>query len=601
MQNNDKKVLLRISNLKQYFPLKGGRFVKANDGITLDIYEGETFGLVGESGCGKSTLGRTILQLYHQTYGRTMYYGRSLDDLAPKYVIDTVKNLKARRTKLRELEQKRDKLEAEYAKLSEKEQYAKHGELDTARKLAEDALLDITKIVGGFLVVDDLDPVIAAYSKDYAIARKLSSMEEKRQELQVDVDDAEYAKKTAEEAGKSGKDDQLQKAQEKLKQCDEQIAALRAQLDAGRKEIEALRAPYANDPEFQKYEAYRDDGIDLARLEYNEMRRLRRDMQLIFQDPYSSLNPRMSVGQIISEGMQAHNMIKKKDARMQEMVLKIMDDCGLAPYFLHRFPHQFSGGQRQRIGLARAMVMEPELVVADEPISALDVSIRAQVLNLLKKFQKERDITYLFIAHDLSIVRFISDRIGVIYKGDIVEIAEAEELFDFPLHPYTRSLISAIPIPDPILEKNKVLFTYDPSVHDYSEDKPELVDIGNNHFVYGNKKEIEEYKAIRAKGEKVKSITILDPNAPRPEQTEQKVDENGSDAFLETPLHDTGSKWYSILSFFLPILGLIAAGVFRHFHHIRNYKACKKGAIAGLITRAVIILFFALMLVFALL
>ena len=178
MQNNDKKVLLRISNLKQYFPLKGGRFVKANDGITLDIYEGETFGLVGESGCGKSTLGRTILQLYHQTYGRTMYYGRSLDDLAPKYVIDTGRNLKSRRTKLRELEQKRDKLEADYAKLSEKEQYAKHGELDTARKLAEDALLDITKIVGGFLVVDDLDPVIAAYSKDYAIARKLSSMEE---------------------------------------------------------------------------------------------------------------------------------------------------------------------------------------------------------------------------------------------------------------------------------------------------------------------------------------------------------------------------------------------------------------------------------------
>ena len=123
MQNNDKKVLLRISNLKQYFPLKGGRFVKANDGISLDIYEGETFGLVGESGCGKSTLGRTILQLYHQTYGRTMYYGRSLDDLAPKYVIDTVRNLKSRRVKLRELEQKRDKLEAEYAKLSEKEQY----------------------------------------------------------------------------------------------------------------------------------------------------------------------------------------------------------------------------------------------------------------------------------------------------------------------------------------------------------------------------------------------------------------------------------------------------------------------------------------------
>lgn len=449
MQNNDKKVLLRISNLKQYFPLKGGRFVKANDGITLDIYEGETFGLVGESGCGKSTLGRTILQLYHQTYGRTMYYGRSLDDLAPKYVIDTVKNLKARRTKLRELEQKRDKLEAEYAKLSEKEQYAKHGELDTARKLAEDALLDITKIVGGFLVVDDLDPVIAAYSKDYAIARKLSSMEEKRQELQVDVDDAEYAKKTAEEAGKSGKDDQLQKAQEKLKQCDEQIAALRAQLDAGRKEIEALRAPYANDPEFQKYEAYRDDGIDLARLEYNEMRRLRRDMQLIFQDPYSSLNPRMSVGQIISEGMQAHNMIKKKDARMQEMVLKIMDDCGLAPYFLHRFPHQFSGGQRQRIGIARALATKPKFVVCDEAVSALDVSIQAQIINTFEDLQKKLGIAYLFIAHDLLVVQHISHRIAVMYLGRIVEVGTSEDVIDRPQHPYTQSLISAIPIPDP--------------------------------------------------------------------------------------------------------------------------------------------------------
>ena len=325
-----------------------------------------------------------------------------------------------------------------------------------------------------------------------------------------------------------------------------------------------------------------------------------RNIQMVFQDPAASLNERATVDYIVSEGLYNFHLFENEEDRVRK-VENIISEVGLLPEHLTRYPHEFSGGQRQRIGLARAMVMEPELVVADEPISALDVSIRAQVLNLLKKFQKERDITYLFIAHDLSIVRFISDRIGVIYKGDIVEIAEAEELFDFPLHPYTRSLISAIPIPDPILEKNKVLFTYDPSVHDYSEDKPELVDIGNNHFVYGNKKEIEEYKAIRAKGEKVKSITILDPDAPRPEQTGQKVDENGSDAFLETPLHDTGSKWYSILSFFLPILGLIAAGVFRHFHHIRNYKACKKGAIAGLITRAVIILFFALMLVFALL
>ncbi len=299
-------------------------------------------------------------------------------------------------------------------------------------------------------MVDDLDPVIAAYSKDYGIARKISALEEKRQALQVDVDDAQYAKKTAEEAGKSEKSGQLEKAQEKLKQCDDQIAALRQQLDAGRQEIEALRQPYASDPEFQKYEAYRDDGIDLARLEYNEMRRLRRDMQLIFQDPYSSLNPRMSVGQIISEGMQAHNMIKKKDARMQQLVLNIMDECGLAPYFLHRFPHQFSGGQRQRIGIARALATNPKFVVCDEAVSALDVSIQAQIINLLLDLKEQQNLTYMFITHDLSVVKYISDRVGVMYLGTMVELAAADEIFHHPIHPYTEALLNAIPTTDTV-------------------------------------------------------------------------------------------------------------------------------------------------------
>ena len=235
-----------------------------------------------------------------------------------------------------------------------------------------------------------------------------------------------------------------------------------------------------------------------------------RNIQMVFQDPAASLNERATVDYIVSEGLYNFKLFENEADRVAK-VEKIINDVGLLPEHLTRYPHEFSGGQRQRIGIARAMVMEPELVIADEPISALDVSIRAQVLNLMKKFQKERDITYLFIAHDLSIVRFISDRIGVIYKGDIVEIAEAEELFDFPLHPYTRSLISAIPIPDPRLEKNKVLFTYDPSIHDYSTDKPALTEVSPGHFVFGNAAEIEEYKAIRTKGEKLKSITILDP------------------------------------------------------------------------------------------
>ena len=324
-----------------------------------------------------------------------------------------------------------------------------------------------------------------------------------------------------------------------------------------------------------------------------------RNIQMVFQDPAASLNERATVDYIISEGLYNFKLFENEQDRVQK-VENMIEEVGLLPEHLTRYPHEFSGGQRQRIGLARAMVMEPELVVADEPISALDVSIRAQVLNLLKKFQQERDVTYLFIAHDLSIVRFISDRIGVIYKGDIVEVAEAEELFDFPMHPYTRSLISAIPIPDPALEKNKVLFTYDPSVHDYSVDKPEMVDIGHGHYVFGNKAEIEEYKAIRAKGEKVKSITILDPDGPA-EENQKKVEESlpVGETILDAPLHDTGSKWYSILSFFLPLLGLIGGLVFKKFNHIRNFKACMKGALIGLGVIAAVIVFFALMLLIA--
>ncbi len=323
-----------------------------------------------------------------------------------------------------------------------------------------------------------------------------------------------------------------------------------------------------------------------------------RNIQMVFQDPAASLNERATVDYIISEGLYNFHLFENEEDRVRK-VENMINEVGLLPEHLTRYPHEFSGGQRQRIGLARAMVMEPELVIADEPISALDVSIRAQVLNLLKKFQKERNVTYLFIAHDLSIVRFISDRIGVIYKGDIVEIAEAEELFNYPLHPYTRSLISAIPIPDPTLEKNKVLFTYDPSVHDYSEDKPEMVDIGHNHFVYGNKQEIEAYKARRETGEPIKSITILDPNAPKEEKEAAEASIPHDDGILDHPIHDTGNLWYTILSFFLPLLGFIGGWIFKKYKHTRNAKACFKGAWIGLATLGVIILFFCLMLLLA--
>ena len=222
-------------------------------------------------------------------------------------------------------------------------------------------------------------------------------------------------------------------------------------------------------------------------------RQVTRHIQMIFQDPMASLNERAKVDYIVSEGLYNFHLYKDEHDR-QDKVKKALEEVGLLPEFSSRFPHEFSGGQRQRIGIARSLIMEPEFIVADEPISALDVSIRAQVLNLLNDLKKNRGLTYLFIAHDLSVVRFISDRIAVIHKGRIVELAEAEELFRHPLHPYTKALLSAVPNPNPYLEREKKLLVYDPSVHDYSVDKPVWCEIMPDHFVYGNERELDQYR-----------------------------------------------------------------------------------------------------------
>ena len=216
-------------------------------------------------------------------------------------------------------------------------------------------------------------------------------------------------------------------------------------------------------------------------------------IQMIFQDPMASLNGRAKVDYIVSEGLiNVHPNISKEER--EAAVSKALSDVGLLPEFASRFPHEFSGGQRQRIGIARSLIMEPEFIIADEPISALDVSIRAQVLNLMSKLQKERGLTYLFIAHDLSVMRFICDRIAVIHKGVIVELSETEKLFAHPLHPYTRALLSAIPMPDPESEREKVLEVYDPSCHHYETDKPVWTEIEPGHFIMANQEELAEYR-----------------------------------------------------------------------------------------------------------
>ena len=222
-------------------------------------------------------------------------------------------------------------------------------------------------------------------------------------------------------------------------------------------------------------------------------KKVTQQIQMIFQDPMASLNERAKVDYIVSEGLLnvRHDLTKEQRA---EMVSKALLEVGLLPEFASRFPHEFSGGQRQRIGIARSLIMEPEFIIADEPISALDVSIRAQVLNLLGRLQKERGLTYLFIAHDLSVMRFICDRIAVIHKGVIVELAETEKLFAHPLHPYTRALLSAIPMPDPDSEKKKVLEVYDPSCHHYETDKPVWTEIEEGHFIMANQEELAVYR-----------------------------------------------------------------------------------------------------------
>ena len=224
-------------------------------------------------------------------------------------------------------------------------------------------------------------------------------------------------------------------------------------------------------------------------------RRVTREIQMIFQDPMASLPERAKVDYIVSEGLLSSGE-KLPEAERRARVEKALSEVGLLPEFASRFPHEFSGGQRQRIGVARALIMQPDFVIADEPISALDVSIRAQVLNLLSDLQQERGLTYLFLSHDLSVMRFICDRIAVIHKGVLVELAETEKLFAHPLHPYTRALLSAIPLPDPAREKNKKLEVYDPTQHDYSVDKPSWVEIEEGHMIWGNEKDIGKYREM---------------------------------------------------------------------------------------------------------
>ena len=530
MENTkNKKVLFKIRNLKKYFPLKKkglfnkgpSSYVHANESISIDIYEGETLGLVGESGCGKSTFGRTLLQIYDQTEGTTLYYGKTLEDVAPAYMGTMIKNIPSQ---FPSYETANDQLNAIYDELENaadnEARAAANEKAMIKRREIEEKYLNMIRIAGGLLVSEDLNKVQALLDDYYKSLKERAKV----------INDIEVFE---------------QKLQMRLRQWDEyydhrdndprykELIAKRAELSkaVGEKynNIEAYRDTLKEKEGFEELESQRDNGIDLSELNDDEMREMRKDLQMIFQDPYGSLDTKMTVGNIIGEGVLGHDLFKsRKDKGYNEYIQETMEKCGLAPYFLHRYPHQFSGGQRQRIGIARALALKPSFIVCDEAVSALDVSIQSQIINLLQDLKDQNNLTYLFITHDLSVVKYISDRIGVMYLGVVVELASTEQIFDNPSHPYTQALLQAIPRTD--VDQGQELQTIEGDIPSavnppagcrfhtrcqYAMDicktyQPQLKDYGNCHYVACHlmevseeekQKSFEENKAIKEKVE----------------------------------------------------------------------------------------------------
>ncbi len=462
MQNTKK--LLSITNLKKYFPVaktsmfqKQQLYVRANEDISIDIYEGETLGVVGESGCGKSTLGRVVLQLYPQTAGCTLYYGSTLDDITPSYVKKTIIHADSFRSRYHKAVAKAEALEKKVAEAGGEDgaDFYLLQDLTIAKCEVQTCESNIVKILGGFFVKDDGEGKKLLLDIFHANKRR-NNLQNRKRKYDVDIEHFGHEIKI------NGSDPKLEakvkKATEQAKAIEEQIGQIGKEIEGLKAKLEKVKAKYSSDSEFAKYEAMADNGIDLARLTYSEMRGLRKDMQIIFQDPYSSLNPRFTVGQIIEEGLVTHKFFKHGSAKLREYIVSTMEKCGLQEYMLHRYPHQFSGGQRQRICIARALAVRPRFVVCDECVSALDVSIQSQIINLLQELKEKQNLTYMFISHDLSVVKFISDRIMVMYLGNVVELADKATIFDDPRHPYTVALLSSIPTTDPgSADKEKII------------------------------------------------------------------------------------------------------------------------------------------------
>ena len=432
----DDNNILEIDNLQTSFFTDGGT-VKAVDGVSFNIPKGMTIGVVGESGCGKTTLGRTILQLYDTTGGKSLYYGRKVEELIPKYYINSLKEklTNVSYEKLKKLTNVENTITVKEYKefLNVIDELVKENPEDKSLLIVKKDLNTIiitleeaSTVVGG-LILSDANEV-----KDLFISKLY-----KKNELV----------KLTNKDSLSGQD------------VNSLIENLNNELDTIEGRILELKKSFVGNTLFDELEQNYETGLNLAKLTKEEMRSLRTEIQLIFQDPYSSLPPRMTIGEILTEPVKVHKIVPKE--HVSEHVRKVMKMCGLQPQYYDRYPHEFSGGQRQRICIARAVVVNPKLVICDEPVSALDVSIHAQIINLLKDLQRELGLTYMFISHDLSVVKYITDSIIVMYLGNMMEIGDTKDIFENPLHPYTQALFSAVPVPDPDEKMNRIILKGD--------------------------------------------------------------------------------------------------------------------------------------------
>ena len=469
---------LSVRHLKQFFKFGHGRSAfktKAVHDVSFDIKKGECFGLVGESGCGKTTTGRSLIRLYNITSGSVYFEGRRTS-AGSRWNEKEIKWTKIRGRKRIKALRKEEK--NEIAKV-----------LDTTGLMPE-----IEKITFELAKIEqDLMDLKSTYKERMAQASNIQ--DEESRALKVEEINKEYSS-------------EVEVRRVKMEALNAKLKELKAVVSASKKtkqdettlaKVEAVKAKYAEEIKSIKDhidEVEKEQIEAIAQIKFDNKhvdKKLMSRMQMIFQDPVDSLDPRMTVEDIIQEGLHIQGQYNryKNSQEVKDILVKV----GLLPEYASRYPHEFSGGQRQRIGIARALIMKPKFLICDEPISALDVSIRAQIINLLNDLKDEMGLTIMFIAHDLSVVKYFCDRIAVMYYGEIVELATSDELFAHPLHPYTHALLSAIPKPDPLSEKKRTRYVYIPAnEHDYSKEAPKLTEITPGHWVLANSEELAKYK-----------------------------------------------------------------------------------------------------------